>query len=496
MAIIANRNFPARRTNIPLPLGETPEAITEDVQGFSFVTLEEQRRVGPLGPQGEKGDPGRVVGGPIASSSWVQDRARGPVGTDQFDSTTGVISAVIDTLEFDTSNGADPQIIHVAGDIFAIAYTGPSNDGFLKTVAVDRAGGIAAAVTATLEFDGGQGERPQIVLLGGNIYVISYVGPSDAGWIATVSIDPDGTISSVIDSLAFDATLGRDSSLIRISSTVVAVVYEGPGTDGFLKTISMTTAGASLAVVDTLEFDTSLARFPKIIAVSGQIYAIAYIGGSGSSLELSTVDIDSSGNIAGGAVVDNATPTAATQVSIDIIKLGSAGWYALIFGQSGSGAEIETVEISDAGTITTANDKNFIFDTNVAPTPRDFFIINVAEGLYAIAYRDGDLKGQLVTIDIQSSGGIGPVRGKLAFDTSQTNDPTLALIPFSNGIYAIAYGGVSGDGFVKTVSVVTTPSGQWWFEGDDFHYIDENGKERTVEGFTSVLTKTANYTIP
>jgi hypothetical protein len=40
-------------------------------------------------------------------------------------------------LEFDTVNGTGPDIIQVAGSIFAIAYAGSGSDGFLTTVEFD-----------------------------------------------------------------------------------------------------------------------------------------------------------------------------------------------------------------------------------------------------------------------------------------------------------------------------------------------------------------------
>jgi hypothetical protein len=48
-----------------------------------------------------------------------------------------ITNTVIDTLEFDTSDGFEPDIIHVSGDFYAIAYRGINNDGFLKTVEIN-----------------------------------------------------------------------------------------------------------------------------------------------------------------------------------------------------------------------------------------------------------------------------------------------------------------------------------------------------------------------
>jgi len=44
---------------------------------------------------------------------------------------------VIDTFEFDTSYGGEPDMVNVGSDIFAIAYRGPGNDGFLRSLTIE-----------------------------------------------------------------------------------------------------------------------------------------------------------------------------------------------------------------------------------------------------------------------------------------------------------------------------------------------------------------------
>ncbi len=89
MAIIANRNFPARRGSTAFELGEMPEALTEDTTGFSFTPADvDPTRVGPQGPQGEPGEAAGGIGGgvhpTIVPFFWVQERLRIPVGANKF----------------------------------------------------------------------------------------------------------------------------------------------------------------------------------------------------------------------------------------------------------------------------------------------------------------------------------------------------------------------------------------------------------------------------
>ena len=47
---------------------------------------------------------------------------------------------MVDSLEFDIKQGKTPDIFHVSGDIYAIAYAGDGDDGFLKTIEITMAG--------------------------------------------------------------------------------------------------------------------------------------------------------------------------------------------------------------------------------------------------------------------------------------------------------------------------------------------------------------------
>ena len=100
-----------------------------------------------------------------------------------------------DRPEFDAQKGEDPNIIHIAGDVFAIAYSGNGDDGFLKTVEVAANGQITNLGIDTLEFDTQQGETPNIIRISANIYAIVYSGSGDDGFLKTFGIADTGVIT-------------------------------------------------------------------------------------------------------------------------------------------------------------------------------------------------------------------------------------------------------------------------------------------------------------
>ncbi len=111
----------------------------------------------------------------------------------------------------------------------------------MKTEEIESDGQITSSVLDTLEFDTADGYEPNIIYVDGDIYAIAYGGSDSDGVLITVEIATDGEVSdSVIDTLEFDTSYGREPNLIHISGDVYAIAYRGPGNDGFLKTVSIT----------------------------------------------------------------------------------------------------------------------------------------------------------------------------------------------------------------------------------------------------------------
>ncbi len=99
-----------------------------------------------------------------------------------------------DTFEFDILKGKTPNIVPISGDVYAIAYAGDGDDGFLKTVTIAANGQITDTVIDTLEFDTLKGNTPNIVPISGNVYAIAYAGDGDDGFLKTIVITASGQI--------------------------------------------------------------------------------------------------------------------------------------------------------------------------------------------------------------------------------------------------------------------------------------------------------------
>ncbi|MBA7538170.1 hypothetical protein ES705_30444 [subsurface metagenome] len=373
---------------------------------------------------------------------------------------------VIDSLEFDTTLGATAKIIHISGDVYAIAYRGADNAGLLKTVSINSAGDIGS-VLDTLIIDATYGTPGNIIHLSGDIYAIAYQGPDSVGWLATVEIDSAGDITDpVVDSQEFDILSGVSPRIIHISGTTYAITYaKAIGTGNkwrlWLKTISIADNGTIGAEVDSLEHDTGSpnALGSNIIHVFGDIYAIAHcshIGGGWYRTCITTVDIDSVGNI--DAVVEK------YEIAVDSyypIRIGRiihiAGVvYAVVAGvYSPNGVFLYTFDISNAGDVGA-----IIASLEINLTHYQWSIPDIIKlpTDYAVACTDSGQYGRFKTIVIDDDGTIGEVTGILLFQVDKAHSPYMVSI--ASGITGIVYSGPDSDGWMKTIGVTPTVTTQ------------------------------------
>jgi len=229
-----------------------------------------------------------------------------------------IVPSLVDWLEYDTSDGYGPSIINVGTDMYAIAYSdlpgGAAGRVTVVTIDIDSVGNVDAAVTDTqqLSYRGvSTTSRCNILHLTGNIYVVAYTDVDGDGWIETVEINSDGTITnSVLDSEEFDGADGFFPHMAQIDVDTVAVIYETTDTaggsatarDGMLMTYNISGAGLITDTpADSYEYDTDLGRWPDILHISGDVYLLAHEG-TGNDGFVRSITIDSAGDI--GALID------------------------------------------------------------------------------------------------------------------------------------------------------------------------------------------------
>jgi hypothetical protein len=190
--------------------------------------------------------------------------------------TDGTITGVIDTFTVDTTVLA-PYVVRITDTVCAIAYEGPSSHGWLKTVGIQADGTITGTI-GSFEFDTSSAAEPNIIHIAGDVYAITYRGPSGHGWVKTVGIQADGTITGTIGSFEFDtSTAVHLPDMLRICDGVYAIAYEGPSGYGWLKTVGIQDDGTITGTIGSLEHTALVGNTygNNIIHINGDTYAIA-----------------------------------------------------------------------------------------------------------------------------------------------------------------------------------------------------------------------------
>jgi hypothetical protein len=364
---------------------------------------------------------------------------------------TGEIEdAVLDSLEFDTIYGQRPAIIHVSGNVYAVAYQGNSNDGLLKTVEINPDGAIANNVLDSLEFDTSNGYFPDIVRVSGEVFAIAYQGPGNDGFLKTVQIAADGVINkTVIDTLEFDYQDGREPDMIHVAGDIYAIAYRGKNNDGYIITVAIASDGdIAKKITDSLEYDTSNGYYPCILNISGEVYAIAYRGNGGDGF-IRTIEITEKGEI-NKRVIDSLEFDTSNCYYPNIIPILDSV-YAVAYQGNGNDGFLKTVQIAANGAIGNTVIDTLEFDTGNGREP---VIIPVSGNIYAIAYRGNGNRGRVTTVEITPEGYItDDIIDTLEYETSYGAFPD--IIHIFGGIFAIAYCGPGSDGFIKTIEINT-----------------------------------------
>ena len=214
---------------------------------------------------------------------------------------TGQIGATKnDSVQFNTTSGAYPKQILLQGasetqvgyNYIGIVYTGSGDDGYLATYSVHTSGDIGGATGANVdewEFDPERGFTPNILHISGYVYAIAYSGNLNKGMINTTSIAASGVITkSWNDSLQFDTYEGSYPTIFHVSGDDYGITYikdDGLGGgqyNSIIKTINITDSGTITPntandCTDALTLDTGHGLwYQPICYVNKSYYLIVY----------------------------------------------------------------------------------------------------------------------------------------------------------------------------------------------------------------------------
>jgi hypothetical protein len=367
----------------------------------------------------------------------------------------GIITGKIDSYEFDTSNCYEPEIEKISGSVYVTAYRGPSNRGYLKTYSIADNGIITHTIISTYTFDSTACYTPDIIHVSGTVYAIAYrytSGSTNRGYLKTVNIANTGVITqSVIDSLTFESSGGYEPSIVQVSGVYYAIAYRNSSNRGILKTVTIAANGdIGNSVIDTLTFDSSAGYQPKMIQASGSVFAIAYQGYNTLGY-LKTVNIAANGDIGSSTISSLVTDTAEC-LWPDIIKISDTV-YAIIFTCVFNWPDLKTVNIAANGIISQTMIDDAEYVNGALLTPR---IIHISGDIYMTCGQGDGNCGTASTVTIADDGRITNwALSTFVFDTSYGYETY--VIQVSTNVVAIVYRGSGNDGYVVTLGILLNP---------------------------------------
>jgi len=360
----------------------------------------------------------------------------------------GDIGAVLGTFEFEPDVAKYTHIIHIDGDVYAIAYEHANAEARVETVRIPSDGKLIDPHIDNLLLHESRGKATRIQWVRGNIYAIASRDDQFRPMLTTVEIFPNGQITDTIkDSWAWHTISKTWHPWALRTAGILALAFGGTGDDGWLYTIRIDTEGLITKSVDYwLEFDEANARPGHIAEVVPGIYAIAYLGSAAAGI-IKTFSQSILGNLSAAPLSDHTFD--AVRGFSPWLTRAHEGIYAIPYQGPDNYGKICTVKISDTGTITVSGFDPKNFNTAYCDKPSS---VICGGNLLAIAYTGPDLDGFLTTVQIADTGEIasGPYP-TIEFDTGNCFEPS--IIRIAGNVYAIAYSGADDDGYLKTVSI-------------------------------------------
>jgi hypothetical protein len=187
-----------------------------------------------------------------------------------------------DTICFDTTPVSYVNVESIDNNTIAIVYQGQSNHGRLVTYNISSSGDITNTRADYWEFDAVCGVEPSIMHISDNVYAIAYSDTNSDLQVKTVTIASTGMITkSWIDTLTADAGTAYYPTLFKVNEkSVYGVTFSGNTLDGWVTTFNLSASGViGDSITDNLEFDIDDNMYwAPITWVNGSYYYIVYTG--------------------------------------------------------------------------------------------------------------------------------------------------------------------------------------------------------------------------
>ena len=166
---------------------------------------------------------------------------------------------------FDTYDNSEPyhNLLKINDDTYALAYRsynyGPETSsqwgGWVKTFKVNGAN-ISHISEKNIRVNDSEFYESFLAASGRNKIRPCALRTGSDGYITTLDISADGKTITQIAQVEHDTDYNRMNQLQKVDEDTYLLSYEGPSTDGFMKTFTIPTNGATITEVAKIEHDT------------------------------------------------------------------------------------------------------------------------------------------------------------------------------------------------------------------------------------------------
>ena len=393
---------------------------------------------------------------PIANQLWDIDGT--VVSNSQSNNTVDMNLSFMNPIvnfEHNGSNGTHNDIIHIAGDVYALAYEGASNKATISTIKITTAGSVTnSSFVATEEHDSNNGEQNELIHLSGDKYVLFYKGQDGDGFAKVFKITANGeTIEQLSSTLEFEPNYYSEGSAVRMTDSTLVFAWAGQSYDGFIKTFNVASDGSTITEIQQREHDGSYGQYNSMVRVDEDTYVLSYNGSNNyGRVQTFTIPPDGSSitEVANAAFSDNGYSYFNSLVQVDHDTYLNAGYSYNTSESSGYYGVLETFNIpSDGSTITSV--ANLKYSTVNTGKYNKLLKLNANE--YILAFQGSNSDGYLEMYTVSSDGETITKKWQNEFDTDNAwND----LVRIDKNTIALTYAGSGSDGYIQTFDIGTS----------------------------------------
>ena len=158
-------------------------------------------------------------------------------------------------LKHDEDKAEFNELYRISDNIALLAYSGYKGFGYVRTFSIASDGSTIQQL-AELKFDDEDARMIDIEQVASDVFVIAYTGRSNDGFITTIKVSADGKTITQPKKIEHDTANAAGSRLVKVDSDTYALYYYSDGT--YVKTFDIPADGSTITEVAKVKSPNSI----------------------------------------------------------------------------------------------------------------------------------------------------------------------------------------------------------------------------------------------